>query len=105
MKALATRTIVLILVGLLVLGIVGMLIYLGVGPFKDTSSYNICKTRLVAYCTGTGVADWDADSGCSGESFKGHKPFCSGDCYKTQADQGNCGGITDESTMHCCNYM
>lgn len=104
MKGLATRTIVLILVGLLVLGIVGMLIYLGVGPFKGTTNFNVCQSRLMAYCTGSGVADWQ-DSGCNGATFKGHKPFCTGNCNKDLYDRGECGDADSYSDINCCNFM
>jgi len=99
-KGLTTRTIVLLILGLIVLGLAVMLIYLGVGPFKHTANYDICKAKLMAYCTGTGT--WEADNGCAGVRFKGHKPFCSDEasCYKGQ----DCKDASDEY-INCCNYL
>ncbi len=50
MKGLAERTIVLIVIALLVLGIVSTLIYLGVGPFRESVNYNACKGQAMKYC-------------------------------------------------------
>ncbi len=99
-KGLTTRTIVLIILGLIVLGLAVMLIYLGVGPFKHTANYDICKAKLMAYCTGTGT--WEADNGCAGVTFKGHKQFCTeGNCHKGE----NCDNVQDDTHIHCCNYL
>lgn len=101
-KGLATRTIVLILLGLIVLGIAGMLIFLGVGPFKEATSYDICKAKLMTFCTSGG--NW-AETGCAGKPFSGYKPFCTtGNCY----EDGGCDDIPEsvrDATINCCNYI
>jgi len=98
-KGLTTRTIILIILGLLVLGIAGMLIFLGVGPFKEATSYDVCKAKLMTYCSVGG--DW-SKSGCEGAEFSGNT-FCSGDCYKDY----DCNTLGDEkeATINCCNLI
>ena len=99
-KGLTTRTIILIILGLIVLGLATMLIFLGVGPFQKATSYEICRTRLIAYCAGTGT--WETDKGCAGVTFSGHKAFCGeGSCYKGES----CSAVTDDSKIHCCNVF
>lgn len=107
-KGLSTRTIVLLITGLIVLGIIITLIFIGFGPFKNTSSFTICKTRLMIYCNAGGV-DWaSTENSCTKEMIGGYN-FCkdAGTCLKGSATpcsdtdkQLNPGG-----TITCCNYM
>jgi len=91
---LATRTIVLIIIGLLVLGIIATLLFVGLGPFKIAVEYYQCKAKFERWCTTDG--DYNEIMGdCLQKSFPGHKPFPqTGDLAKGP----NC----DPKTSVCC---
>jgi len=50
MKGEAENTIVRIIIALIVLGVIVTVLYLGLGPFRDTVIYNSCKAQLTQYC-------------------------------------------------------
>jgi hypothetical protein len=51
MKGLAERTIVLIIVALLVLGIVTALLFVGVPSFRNAVKINSCKGEILQACS------------------------------------------------------
>ena len=85
MKGLATRTIVLIVIGLIVLGVVISLLYIGLGPFREAVRFNSCKAMLAEWCT-TQASTTNPDppdyftKKCSG-NFGGRGEFCTSNCF------------------------
>jgi len=51
MKGIAESTIVKIIIALIVIGVIVTLLYLGLGPFRDSVEYNTCKARVEEFCT------------------------------------------------------
>ena len=99
-KGLETRTIVLLIIGLIILGIVFGILFLGTGPFSDAAKFGKCRGQLIAYCQGTAdlSKDWD------GKPFGQYKPICStsggNNCYKDVAcDESR----VNEKAINCCN--
>lgn len=100
-KGLETRTIVLLIIGLIILGIVFGILFIGTGPFSDAAKFGKCRGQLIAYCQGTGNL-----KGCSGQEFGGYKPICAdagNGCYSNEYNNNGCSGITDDNKLHCCN--
>jgi hypothetical protein len=50
MKGIAESTIVKIIIALIVIGVIVTLLYLGLGPFRDSVEYNTCKARVEEFC-------------------------------------------------------
>lgn len=75
MKGLATETIVLLILALIVLGILGGLIFIGGGPFRTAAEYNACKGRLTQWCL-TGEED------AAGENYKNALGGSASNCFK-----------------------
>ena len=50
MKGEAENTIVRIVIALIVIGVIVTLLYLGLGPFRDSIEYNACKAQVEEYC-------------------------------------------------------
>lgn len=73
MKGLAERTIVLLLIALIILGVVVTLLYLGLGPFRDSVKYNACRARIEEYCILNPNEDLPDDlrRDCSSSKFPG----------------------------------
>ena len=46
----AQETIVKIVIALIILGITGTLLYLGIGPFRNSVKYNACKGEVLSWC-------------------------------------------------------
>ncbi|MEM5776896.1 MAG: hypothetical protein QXJ06_00415 [Candidatus Aenigmatarchaeota archaeon] len=78
MKGEAENTIVRIIIALIILGVVVTLLYLGIGPFRETVEYNICKARIEEYCatkgTGTPIVGIDCIEKVN-RNLKGKEPL------------------------------
>ncbi len=101
-KGLETRTIVLLIVGLIILAVVFGILFLGTGPFSDAAKFGKCRGQLIAFCQGTGSFD---NTDCAGQTFGSYKTFCRGDCSKTTYQSGSCpktAGAGD-TEVNCCN--
>ncbi len=99
-KGLTTRTIVLLITGLIVLALVLVLIYITQRPTSDTIKFNVCKTKLASWClTAQEGALWE-DTDCAGKSFSGGT-FCGGTECKPV------GGCSEQGYdyINCCNVL
>ncbi len=96
MKGMAQETIVKIILALIVLGVIVSLLYLGLGPFRDSVAFNGCKALLAEWCTlqtGDFPKDFsDTDGKCSG-NFGGRGDFCDNEAVCKPGSSG--GAIID----------
>jgi hypothetical protein len=99
MKGLATRTIVLIILGLLVLSLVSALIFLGSGPFKKGVDFNACRARLISYCNGLSN---EFSSDCAGKKFGDFDVFCDDGASGCKI---NCDSDSSDDVITCCNVF
>ncbi len=103
MKGLATETIVLIVLGLLVLAIVGALIFLGVGPFRSSINFEGCRSRYIAYCNGFGdILSFQGNGDCA-KQFEGKKAFCTETSNSACKPNPSCTSPPDN--INCCSVL
>ena len=86
MKGLAQETIVKIIIGLVVLGVIVTLLYFGLGPFREAVQFNSCKARLAEWCSVKGDFPTDFGTKCGPPNTFGGRGTLCGDRNSCEGD-------------------
>ena len=99
-KGLETRTIVLLVVGLIILALILSLVYLTRGHGDDAIRLGLCKGELQTWCVTSDDGDTWTNSDCAGKKI-GDVTFCGEgkECHYDNCDTSPEGYVT------CCNAI
>jgi hypothetical protein len=100
MKGMAQEQIIKIIVGLIVLGVIVTLLYIGIGPFREAVQFNSCKAILTEWCTVRGDFPGQLKDGCLG-NFGGRGTFCHSASACCGGDVNVCPGDPGGATVDC----